>query len=390
MRLAYAYPEHIGFDHARLLQISATIRALAEAGAEVEFIVGRFRGLDKRLNEMGLVDIDMLKIDQVAMWQKGPGRSAPLSWHGIYHRACLRQLISCSAQGLDAVVVRHLKLADYLLINKAKFRIPVVYEAHEVFSTTAEEEGMTGPKLNELREMEARVLSQADKVIAISKPLALELQHKWGVKSKVEVLPSGVDEVFFQARQDRRQRDLVVYAGGLGSWKGVDLLVNAVAETNGARLEILGGEPESEDWLRLLNLAELAGLSSRITLRQRAGKDQVLELLERAAIAVWPGTARQRIAAEFTSPLKLFEYMAAGCTVVAPDVPAARAIIKHGREAIFFEPDNPASLTTVIESLLADDERRFRLGQTARESARSYTWRSRAEKLVEMIGEIAA
>ena len=249
---------------------------------------------------------------------------------------------------------------------------------------------MGDEKLSRLRDMEKRVLSGVDRVVAISAPLADELARNWGVRGRVDVLASGVDEMFFEARQDRRQDDLVVYAGGLGPWKGVDLLVDAVAETKSARLEILGGSSESPDWRRLLTLAELAGMSSRITLRRRAGKDQVLDLLERAAIAVWPGTARQRIAAEFTSPLKLFEYMAAGCAVIAPNVPAARAVLRDGQQAVFFEPDDPASLADAIEVLLADRDKRLRLGRSAQELARDYTWLKRAEKLLNIAGEMAA
>ncbi len=390
MRLAFAYPEHLYFERARLLQISATIKALTDLGAGVEFIVGRFRGLDQRLAKMGLGGVSGLDVNAVAMCQKGPGKIAPLSWHGVYHRACLRALSRPAAKGLSAVLVRHLKLADHLLANKTKLAVPLVFEAHELFSVTAQEEGMGGEKLSSLRDMEKRVLSGADKVIAISAPLADELARNWGVRSKVDVLASGVDEMFLEARQDRRQDDLVVYAGGLGPWKGVDLLVDAVAETKSAHLEILGGSPESPDWHRLLTLAELAGMSSRITLRRRAGKDQVLDLLERAAIAVWPGTARQRIAAEFTSPLKLFEYMAAGCAVMAPDVPAARALLRDGQQAVLFEPDDPASLADAIEALLADREKRLRLGRAARELAHDYTWLKRAQKLMAITGEMAS
>ena len=390
MRLAYAYPEHLWFERARLLQISATIKALTDAGAGVEFIVGRFRGLNQRLDELGLGGVSGLDVKAVAMWQKGPGKIAPLSWHGVYHRACLKKLSRPAAKGLAAVVVRHLKLADHLLANKSKLATPLVFEAHELFSVTAQEEGMGGEKLSRLRDMEKRVLSGVDRVVAISAPLADELARNWGVRGRVDVLASGVDEMFFEARQDRRKDDLVVYAGGLGPWKGVDLLVDAVAETKSARLEILGGSSESPDWRRLLAMAELAGMSSRITLRRRAGKDQVLDLLERAAIAVWPGTARQRIAAEFTSPLKLFEYMAAGCAVIAPNVPAARAVLRDGQQAVFFEPDDPASLADAIEVLLADRDKRLRLGRSAQELARDYTWLKRAEKLLNIAGEMAA
>lgn len=391
MRIAYAYPEHVGFDQARLLQTCATVKALVQQGAEVNFIVGSFRGMKLRLTALGLDKLPGLNVQAISMWQKGPGKTLPLSWHGKYHRACITKLTKYNDQRPAAVVVRHLKLADYLLARKHRLAVPVIYEAHELFCATAQEEGMSGQKLADLEAMEKRVLASAHKVTAISTPLAEELERAWNVTGNVEVLPSGVDESFFQAAQTKRQDNLVAYAGGLGAWKGVDLLINAVAETTASpALEILGGKPDSEDWKRLSTLAELAGLGSRFTLRKRAGQDKVLELLERATIAVWPGTARQRIAAEFTSPLKLFEYMAAGCAIIAPDVPAARAILRPGVEAVFFEPDDPASLADAIDMLLADGGTRGEMGRAARELAHCFTWRERAKKIIRIAGELAA
>ncbi|CAO0823272.1 hypothetical protein DFAR_3610019 [Desulfarculales bacterium] len=160
------------------------------------------------------------------------------------------------------------------------------------------------------------------------------------VGGAVTLAPSGVEEAFFAVEDSRRQADLVAYAGGLGPWKGMDLLLQAIAQVPRARLEVLGGRPDSPDWRRLQGLAAGLGLEGRFIMRSQAGQDQVRKLLGRAAIAVWPGTARQRIAAEFTSPLKLFEYLAAGCAVVCPEVPAARAVVTT-ENACLFAPDDP-------------------------------------------------
>jgi glycosyltransferase involved in cell wall biosynthesis len=163
--------------------------------------------------------------------------------------------------------------------------------------------------------------------------------------------------------------------------------MRAVALLPGARLEMLGGRPGSEDWLRLQALAGELGLDKRLRMRPQAGQAEVRELLGRAATAVWPGSARQRIAAEFTSPLKLFEYLAAGCAVAAPDLPAARAVVADGRQALLFGPDDPQALAGALRRLLEDRALAVELGRAGRELARAYTWDQRAAGLLRLMAE---
>jgi glycosyltransferase involved in cell wall biosynthesis len=196
-----------------------------------------------------------------------------------------------------------------------------------------------------------------------------------------------VEESCFQVGDSRRDPDLVAYAGGLGPWKGVDLLLQALARVPQARLEVLGGRPDYPDWQRLKDLAAGLGLGGRLTMRPQAGQEAVRQLLGRASIAVWPGTARQRIAAEFTSPLKLFEYLAAGCAVICPDLPAARAVVSDGENARLFSADDPESLAQALAGLLADPGEGRRLGRAGRQLAREYTWDARARSLLKAMAE---
>lgn len=376
------YPEHLGRPAARLIQVAATLRALAGAGHTVHLVVGRYAGLERRAAELGLTGVAGLAIEPVAMLQRGPGGGLPFSWHGVYHRAALARLRRLSQAGLAWVLVRHLKLADWLLPRLKPLGLRLIFEAHELFSQTAAEEGAAPDKVAELARAEARVFASADALAAISRPLAAALTARPEVKRPVALAPSGVDEAFFAIGDGQRQAGLVAYAGGLGPWKGVDLLIKAVAQVPAARLEVLGGEAGSADWNQLAGLGRELGLGERLTMRPRAGQDAVRELLGRAAVAVWPGTARQRIAAEFTSPLKLFEYLAAGCAVLAPRLPAALAVLNHDENARLFAPDDPADLARELAALLADPAQLARLAAAGRELARGYTWRARAEALV--------
>lgn len=386
---AYLYPEHLGKPAARVLQVAATLRALGQEGVEVHFLAGRFWGLRRVLNGLGLEGASGVVLEPVLMAQSGPGLAVPFSWHGLYHASALARLKRLAGQGIKTVLVRHLKLADYLLARQPKAGFKLIYEAHELFAQTAKEEGMDPASRAKLEEMEKRVLSLADRVVAISRPLARALEPLVGQSGPVAVAPSGVGEEFFRESGQAREPDLVAYAGGLGSWKGVDLLFKALAQAPGMRLEVLGGEPGSPDWQGLEKLARELGITDRLKMRPRAGQDEVRRLLSRAALAVWPGSAKQSISAKFTSPLKLFEYLASGCAVIAPNLPAAGWVLSHERDALLFEPDDPASLAQAMTRLKEDSQEAARLAEAGRELAQKYTWRARARVLKRVIGETA-
>ena len=67
-------------------------------------------------------------------------------------------------------------------------------------------------------------------------------------------------------------------------------------------------------------------------------------------VAVMPGRRTQHFAYE-TSPLKLFEYLAAGLPVVAIDLPSMRLVLRDGENALLADPDDPAALPGAISRL---------------------------------------
>ena len=215
-------------------------------------MVGRHRGFGRVLDGLGLAGVPGLHIHPVAMWQAGPGRLLPFSWHGRYHRsalACLKRL------GVDLVLVRHLKLAAFLLENWRGPGRRLVYEAHELFHQTAAENQMAPEKLAGLKQLEMQVLGGVDAVAAISRPLAEDVKPFLRPGAPLGLAPSGVDQEFFRVGVDREQNNLAAYAGGLAPWKGVDLLLKAMAGLEAGRLEVLGGREGGPDWQRLASLA---------------------------------------------------------------------------------------------------------------------------------------
>jgi glycosyltransferase involved in cell wall biosynthesis len=88
--------------------------------------------------------------------------------------------------------------------------------------------------------------------------------------------------------------------------------------------------------------------------------------------------------------LKVFEYMAAGRAIVAPDQPNIREVLEHGRTAILFDVKQSDGLWQAIRRLAADPELRARLGQAARAEVigRDRTWAGNARRVVALARSI--
>ena len=94
--------------------------------------------------------------------------------------------------------------------------------------------------------------------------------------------------------------------------------------------------------------------------------------------------ALQPASVPYASPLKLFEYMAAGKAIIAPDQPNIREVLEHRRTALLFDPVSPEAMWQGIETLVRDAALRARLGVAAREEVlrRDFTWAGNARRVV--------
>jgi glycosyltransferase involved in cell wall biosynthesis len=94
------------------------------------------------------------------------------------------------------------------------------------------------------------------------------------------------------------------------------------------------------------------------------------------------GSSGTADSASVASPMKMFEYMAAGRAIVTADLPVIREVLNE-QNAVFCEPDDLNDWKLGIEKLLVDESRRVKLGKQAKEDVRKFTWQARAEKIMQ-------
>jgi glycosyltransferase involved in cell wall biosynthesis len=306
--------------------------------------------------------------------------------------------LACHRRRWSLVFTRDLGLAAALLRLPRFVRPPLVYESHgyapEVSRALPRMLATARPpsprKLARLARRERLVWRHADGYVTITEQLAQELTKRFGSRETRRTVPDGVRSTGAGTSEAPARGDQphVVYAGHLYPWKGVDVLIDAIARLPGVSCTIVGGHPGETDLLRLQHRAAALGVRDRIHFTGMVRPSDVPAHLASAHVLVLPNTP-SGVSERYTSPLKLFEYLAAARPIVASDLPALREIVRHGVEAWLVEPGDATALASGIGRVLADSDLAARLAHAGRERAASFTWEARAERLEELFHDVA-
>ncbi len=223
----------------------------------------------------------------------------------------------------------------------------------------------------------------ARRVLAVTKALGQIVAELGVAAERIAVVPNGVVLARFPPRvprpADGADDDGVTlgFVGFMRGWHGLDTVLRGMAgDPAGARLrlELIGTGPALAELERLA--AEL-GLGDRVRFEGLVAHEQVPARLARFDIALQPR------ATAYASPLKLFDYMAAGCAIVAPDQPNIREVLEDGSTALLFLPDDAEAFWRAIRLLAEHRELRDRLGAAARArlEAADFTWSGNARRI---------
>jgi len=390
VRILYVTDIRFPMERANGIQTMQTCHALAARGHRVEL------GVRADIVSPPRDPFAFYELDPTAGLEIRPVRVA--GPHALRRAHFMSVTVSraVGASRHDVLVTRDLGIASALVAIPRRLRAPVVYESHAfspVFAETAAElltdtKAPGSLKRKRLLARERRVWRRADGYVTTTGMLAAELRDRFGPRPRVVTIPNGVrlDRQADGPPQTRASEPVVAYAGHLYPWKGADVFVGALAALPGVRGLMIGGHPAEPDVARVRDLARRLGIERRVTFAGLVGPARVARLLRDADVLVLP-TIETRWA-RYTSPLKLFEYMAAGKPIVASDLAAIREILTDGENACLVAPGDAHALAAGIRRVLDDPALAERIASRAREDAAGYSWDRRAERLEALLLDV--
>lgn len=244
-------------------------------------------------------------------------------------------------------------------------------------------------KLRELRKEEYRRTQMADIVFYASlehQRLLDEMDYTgprlWLPSACLQ--PDQTSARAVQARIDATPY-LIGFRGRLAPWHGIEPLLDAFAKVEGGRMLLLGtGTPQYTQ--KLYEHCKQLGIRDRVDFYGKVEPGRVREQLQKCWLGIVPisrhtGAERR----QFSSPLKIMEWMSAGVGVIASDVPSISSRFEHDKDLWLTAPDKPEQLANSIRFLREHPETRREMARNGFEAALSCTFAHRAERITKAV-----
>ncbi len=390
MKLFYLANIRVPTEKAHGLQIVQMCEAFAQAGAEVTLIVPR------RINTEALSRIDdvwahygvrrnfaIRRIPCIDIYRWLPQKHHAIAFWIQTVSYMLALLCRLLFQHADIYYSRDLH--TLLALSLLKPRRSLVYEAHQ------------NARSNLNQRLQDACVRRVTLTVAVTGRLAEDLQKRGALRTlvahdgiRLERFAEMPDQKTARAQLGVPANAYVVgYVGQLHTMmmsKGIDVLIDAIAQIPSipVSLCLIGGPATMADSLR--QHWKGCGLpDDRFLYLGQMLPSQIPAGLATFDVCTMPFPWTEHFA-YYASPLKLFEYMAAGRAIISSDLPSAAEVIRDEQTALLVPPGDVQALAETIQRLYQDAGLRERLAHAAEAESVRYSWQARAKQILQTAG----
>lgn len=277
-----------------------------------------------------------------------------------------KQLYQLAKTTRPIVYLRTLKLAAALIPHLRDLGIPYIFETHEIFHKT-------GGNPDKLLTLEKEVYRNAKLVIPISKSLADDLRSDFNIDCPV-LMPSGHNDSLKDVpAYNPESSPRFLYTGSLHRWKGLEPFLSATKDLK-IPTDVVGDAGGLERLREFVAENKL----DHVILHGQKQPDELKAFYTESTVCILPLSEAQ-IAQRYTSPLKLFEYTAAGRPVMIGRAPSITTIPGASEVVCLVDGD----WKSAVSGLVSNPKERNRLARNAKEFSSHYTWPKIAQTLLD-------
>lgn len=383
------------------VHIREFLEALVDEGVEAEVVVCR---LEKEaqyrpnypVNLVSPGDCDSF-FDYAA--RLGYSRRAFREVHEFYRNEAVAATVRriCKRTPPELIYERYSLYGIAGLTMARELNIPHVLEVNAPLVREASEfRQLNLPDL--ARAVEQFVFSGADHIIAVSKQVA-DYVHAVTPDASVTVVPNGVNPRLHDSPADtslwreklegETSAELVLgFVGSIRPWHGVHILIDALAdllkrEVN-VSLALVGDNQMILE--ELLSQSARLGIADRLIFTGAVPFESIPSVIAAIDILVAP---YPRMDEFYFSPLKIFEYMAAGKPIVASDIGQITDVLADGKNGLLVTPGDPRALAEAVFRLYNDKQLADSISARARKDVElHHTWSSRIREILSVFREL--
>ncbi len=361
------------------IHVQEVIRAFLKQGAEVELFAARAGGNPPS-------DLSNVRLNQLPVLPKGDTEEREKA--SVQANQALRDALEKA--GRFNFIYERYSLWSFAAMEYAReINVPGILEVNApLVEEQAKHRGLVNRERAE--RIAEKVFKEAFAVVAVSDAVAEYVSRRVEEKRRVYVVANGVNPARFLRNQKPSLPSApgtftVGFVGTLKPWHGLEYLIEAFAWVYGrnekTRLLIVGDGPERErieDDLRAKSLLDAVHFTGLVQPSEIPG------LLASMDVAVAPYPASSDF---YFSPLKVYEYMAAGLPVAASRIGQLENVIEDKINGLLVPAGDADALADALEELRTNRELRIGLGRAARASVvEKHTWDAVVRRVFEIAG----
>lgn len=245
-------------------------------------------------------------------------------------------------------------------------------------------------KIENLKKRRAKILINANKVIAVSNFMSLVAQ-KIGVLSKnIRVIYNSIDfvkdndndEISEKLNQWKKEFKIITTVCRLTPWKGVDGVIRILPGLNNrfgkVMLLVIGDGPEKNN---LIKLSSENNMSENVKFLGKVDHDNIIQYLSGSDVFVlntnYEGLSHT-----------LLESMRAGAPIVTTNVGGNPEVIGNGVEGLLVDYNNDSQLLEAVSKILSNGDLSMTLANNAKKKLSVFNWENTISKTIDLIKEI--